>query len=241
MTREAYKKHKEAIEWFYAQPEGTKIWCKKAKTDWFLVSCPTWDEENTYVINDKYAELRKAIADGKIIQYFSDGWYDLYRDYNGYFVGDITRYKIKPETKFPIYKKNDFMVIEFLKENEFIIEFIFNIDKFEEWGSEHFMLSPDIGSPITFHEEEKERILGNNLQDVLYDGERKLWDGQPVWAWRDTWEVSRSLEFYDVKNRAVFGADCKRNKNITYDNYEPYLYLTDEWIIEQYNKLDFES
>ena len=105
MTREQYQKHKKAIQWFYEQPEGTEIWLKN-QHGWMLDSTPTWDLDVTYVINDEYAEFRKAIIDDKQIQAkyklnscdsitFDD---ELpFKDYDGNFMGSISYYRIKPE------------------------------------------------------------------------------------------------------------------------------------------------
>jgi len=62
MTREQYLKHKKVMDWFYNQPEGTEVWYKN-DNEWAEVRHPTWFLGNTYVINDKYAELRKEIVE----------------------------------------------------------------------------------------------------------------------------------------------------------------------------------
>ena len=62
LTREQWNKHKEAIEWFYEQPEGTHIWHKeKNSKKWFLTLQPSWEENMIYIINDEYAELRELL------------------------------------------------------------------------------------------------------------------------------------------------------------------------------------
>jgi len=67
MTRKQWRKYKKVIEWFYNQPEGTKIWFKYPKDDrWRLISEPSWVVNGIYVINDELAEIRKAIFSGGV-------------------------------------------------------------------------------------------------------------------------------------------------------------------------------
>ena len=71
LTKKQWNKHRKAIEWFYNQPKGAKVWFKgDADYDiWELTETPSWSLEYTYIINDEYAELRKAIADEKDIEF----------------------------------------------------------------------------------------------------------------------------------------------------------------------------
>jgi len=69
MTKEALNKHWEALAWWKDKPEGAEIWCKGSLNKWNLSAQPTWNIECEYVINDKYAEYKKAEIEGKQIQY----------------------------------------------------------------------------------------------------------------------------------------------------------------------------
>ena len=115
MTRKQWRKYKKVIEWFYNQPEGTKIWFKYPKDDrWRLISEPSWVVNGIYVINDELAEIRKAIAEGKQIQgKIGLRWTDIdIKDPNFDPELDECCYRIKFEIKYPVYKKNDFMVVK---------------------------------------------------------------------------------------------------------------------------------
>jgi hypothetical protein len=106
MTRESYNKHKEVINWFYSQPEGVEILYKKSTGDtWYSTELPVWAIDYTYVINDEYSTLRKALADGRTIQRNNsqeDGtplWQDLQECNFAYFIDD---YRIKPKSTFKV-------------------------------------------------------------------------------------------------------------------------------------------
>ena len=245
MTREQWKEHKKAIIWFLEQPEGTEIWCrgKADDTEWILVDNPSWSTENIYVINDKFSEIRKAIADGKQIQIRKfQTWDDLdVKDPNFEPELSINCYRIKPEIKFPIFKKNDFMVVRFENDKKYRIEFIFNYNKFYDFMEKTkeypepellYFVDNDMSSFIQLDDEQ--------WKDVLYDKERELWDGQPVFVWDNDWDIGRNVEFYDAENECSF-TSSPYIEGIKYDNYEPYPHLTDEWLIKQYNKLYFDD
>jgi len=115
MTRKQYIKHKEIIDWFYNQPEGTTIWSKN-DNEWTEVKHPAWFLGNTYIINDEYSELRKAIIDGETVQWeqTENNWIDLPKDYdfikaekNG---TTIKEYRIKP--KEPKFKVGDWVRVK---------------------------------------------------------------------------------------------------------------------------------
>jgi len=113
MTREQWNKHKEAIQWFMDQPEGTEIWCKYDK--WYLTSTPSWSVTCEYIINDEYAEFRKAIAEGKTIQSRgcdgSGNWFDLgTTTHPCIFENKFDTYRIKPDE--PQFKVGDWVMFK---------------------------------------------------------------------------------------------------------------------------------
>ena len=56
------------IRWANSK-EDTKVWIKQDRGDWFLsANNIAWNKDNQYIVNDGWAELRKAEADGKIIE-----------------------------------------------------------------------------------------------------------------------------------------------------------------------------
>jgi hypothetical protein len=71
MTKEQIEQHKEIIKWFIDNHDNG-VWTKGENEGWVLQTCPTFSEKAAYVQNDEYYELRKALADGKIIQYLND-------------------------------------------------------------------------------------------------------------------------------------------------------------------------
>jgi hypothetical protein len=112
MTRESYNKHKEAIDWFYSQPEGTEI-LVKGGCSWTSTIEPAWDVNTKYVINDVYSTFRKALADGKTIEskidYGCCGSYSVGDsvpwtvDDTGRFVTDLQYYREKQDITYPAY------------------------------------------------------------------------------------------------------------------------------------------
>ena len=82
------------------------VWVKKPGDEWKKVTHSMWERnEYVYIIDDRYAEIRKAFYDGETIQlrdfYYGCEWYDWNEKYepkwNSY--SDI---RIKPEE--PIYE-----------------------------------------------------------------------------------------------------------------------------------------
>jgi len=235
LTRKEWNKHREAIKWFYSQPEDAKIWCKIYDTsyptymqDWHLTDRPGWTLDGVYVINDEYAEIRKAIADGKEVlvkDVTNCEWVKIRQtNPNDNFYEPVREYRII-SGKDLIYKKNDFMVVKFIEDNKFKVLFIFNKEKAAKNGVK-------IGDVI------EGNILDKQWKTVLYDDKRGFWDGQPVWAWDDETEVGRCLEFYNALDKGVFDDDGSRS-DFSYYNYEPYPHIEEDHVIESYNKLKF--
>ena len=73
------------------------------ESNWYLVTTVLWNcPKMQYVIDDKYVEFRKALAEGKIVQeqdYYSKQWFDMKTpDFHG--ASDTQYegvYRIKPE------------------------------------------------------------------------------------------------------------------------------------------------
>jgi len=127
MKKEEVQKHKEAIKWWLNNPDRG-VWCNKGIKithtelihDWILIYEPKFDVDFNYVQNDEYAEFRKALADGKKIQFFYRGaWRDCYcYAPNHSFEESHTLYRIKQEPKepeFPCYfrEKSSGIVVKF--------------------------------------------------------------------------------------------------------------------------------
>jgi len=75
--------------------------------------------------------------------------------------------------KYPVYKKNDFMVVKFFDKNICSVEFIFDEDKAIEYFNTY-----DLGDVYDCYHY-NEDVNDKQWQDVLYNEEKELWDGQP--------------------------------------------------------------
>ena len=73
MNKEQINKHKEVMLWFIENLEKG-VWSKISNTVWHLTRTPEFGENNKYVQNDEYCELRKYVADGKEIIYKCGTW-----------------------------------------------------------------------------------------------------------------------------------------------------------------------
>jgi len=113
--------HKEEMIRFAKSEEGTTIWYRRGTSDsWRLIKDPLWREDCVYVVNNKYAELRKkSIDEGRAIQMYnliSSKWETPIFELE--FNSDIKSYRLEPKEdkfKYPIYKKN--------KTTGFVVEF----------------------------------------------------------------------------------------------------------------------
>ena len=96
--------HKDEIIRFANAEQGTKVWSKISNEKWLLVNSAQWNPNNIYIVDDEYAELRKASADGKIIQYkHGSEWSDTLTD-SWEITIDTSRYRIKPDEPTYYYK-----------------------------------------------------------------------------------------------------------------------------------------
>ena len=102
-----HKHASEIIRLAKAKP-GTKVWVqRKNNEEWYLTNTIDLSCKQTIICNDKWAELRKAQADGKKLEYCDvfDKWMQrkLTTEYINTTSNDIiTRWRIKP--KEPIYE-----------------------------------------------------------------------------------------------------------------------------------------
>ena len=236
MTREAYKKHKKVINWFYNQPEGTKVLEKNRILEtWKELEDPIFSVENDYLINDEYVELRKAIYNGKEIESFDviDSKWKLSKVTNPNidFSLKLKHYRISQKNTYPVFKKNDFMIVKFINKEKSKIVFIFDKDK--------ALSNAKVITPERLLEINIKDINDEQWEDVLYDKERGLWDGQPIWCFYFDKSLGRDLRFNNVKDNTVFNFRGERAKINEYNYFEPYPHLIDDWVIEAYNRLEF--
>ena len=96
------RKHRDEIIRFANSEAGTRVWQKGKGTLWTKTSFPLWNENHTYILDDKYAELRKSSIDTcRPIQFLSvyDGWTVPKGGLK--FAGRLEDYRLKPEG--PVY------------------------------------------------------------------------------------------------------------------------------------------
>jgi len=206
MTREKYLKYREIIDWFYTQPNGAKVWCKENNNTWFLTDDPKWFVHNKYVINDEYAELRKAIAEGKTIQHLEEvispygvvqdrsgikeKWVDTVLSPNFTLKIDIKKYRVKPEE----YE---------LKENDFIRTKDGKIDKIA------FITNDNIYS--------KDRVY--KKEDIaLWEPEQE----EKVWIWNNECDYPYIATFLSM-NENKYNIKEIICGNSYWDNCEPFI------------------
>ena len=72
--------HKSEMNRYINSKYGTAVWCKNPESDnWEKTGTPAWREDMLYVIDDKWASLRKSQYDGHQLQYYGGpvlGWID---------------------------------------------------------------------------------------------------------------------------------------------------------------------
>jgi len=77
-----------------------QVWCNTSENGWITVLIPSWTPALKWIVDDKYAELRKAFYDGKTIQNNyrdPDIWIDVDEPL---WVIPACNYRIKPEPVF---------------------------------------------------------------------------------------------------------------------------------------------
>ena len=70
--------HKDEIKYWAEHPDETKVWWRGIDDiDWMSSDKPLWTDRHIYIVDDQWAELRKAQADGKQLQFcIYDEWTD---------------------------------------------------------------------------------------------------------------------------------------------------------------------
>ena len=61
-------KHKDEITRWANSAESTNVWYKSRDGNWYLLDRPAWINKVAYIVDDEWAELRKAQADGKQLE-----------------------------------------------------------------------------------------------------------------------------------------------------------------------------
>jgi len=98
-------KHEKEICYWAKQPDGTKVWRRANDKDseWKLNLFPKWYETSHYIVDDEWAELRKAQADGKQLQRAAylcgrnREWIDIEFVIEDTKITELDHWRIKPE------------------------------------------------------------------------------------------------------------------------------------------------
>ena len=77
--------HKEEIKYWAEHPEGTRVWQKTndKNSKWELSTFPKWHQTFRYIVDNEWAELRKAQADGEQLEH-QISWNDWENDILNY-------------------------------------------------------------------------------------------------------------------------------------------------------------
>lgn len=118
MNEARARKHGNVIKWYCDNPHKS-VWVRILNTRaWQQTYTPTFEEFETIVQDDKYADLRKAQVDGKTIQFYNtrngmydsrlatEQWHDTISICN---TGRVSHHRIKPNE--PEFKVGDWVII----------------------------------------------------------------------------------------------------------------------------------
>jgi hypothetical protein len=161
--------------------------------------------EQKYIINDEYVEFRKALCEGKVVQYYVDGftgWQDVATVGNHCIVG-AKNYRIKPEE--PNFKVGDFVKVTSPSGQTFV-------------------------SIITAYRDGNQVILDHTA--VAYISDCKLWEpehGELCWFTNNKDSKNAILCKFDSyeKDKIVFKFKNIRKKSFKY--CEPFLNSKPSW------------
>ena len=101
--------HGEEMKYLAEHKDRTKIWVGTSGRGWVLKRVVAWRPSATYIVDDEWAELRKAQADGKQLQYHLNGieWRDSSITRTDYVIGNTKPkgWRIRPEyPEEPVYE-----------------------------------------------------------------------------------------------------------------------------------------
>lgn len=231
MTQEEAKQYWRELKRWAESKNGTKVWVKYKEGTWILTSVPVTSHGYTIVVDDEWAELRKAQLDGKQLQrYCSDEnrWCDQLLEEIHFRSTCKSEWRIKPETEFPVYRRSKLTktIVKFIDEHTGIVMIASKDDYF----------IPRIGEKRNlfescFNENVWKPVETTEIDGIIY------YDTQPVWAWYDISHIlhTRFVEFIDAKNKCVFDDNGCRGGD-KYDYYEAIEHIED-WIIEAWKRL----
>jgi len=134
----------------------------------------------------------------------------------------IEKYQ-KPEFEYPVFKRG--------KLSGVIVKFTELTKGTAVWsGTSKDVIGQEDNDWISHTEKD-------TWQDIAYDAERDLFDGQPVYCW-DKVTHYKAIRFYDAISNKVFSMHGKR-RDVVYQNYEaikPEHYTP--WMLQAFETLE---
>ena len=202
MNKEVIKRYKDVFDYWLA---GGLIWVKITGANfslrpWKLIENPMFEEHAVYIQDDKYSDLRKAQADGKVIKYrYTQAerhkWYKAdVNDFTSAYECD-REYRIKPDE--PTFKAGDW-VRNIKYKTDAWSNGLFKADK--EWA--------------------EERPEGNTVK-TGNDRDFELWKPQPnewCWFWDTKYPIKDEARLMRFKS---MGKDNGPNRYVT-SQHEPF-------------------
>jgi len=131
--------------------------------------------------------------------------------------------EVEPEFTYPLFKR--------WKDSEAIVKFTSMTEGTTVWRGNTY-------AKVGYASDMLIRHTSNKWEDVAYDLERDLWDGQPIESWDNEDTHRRHIGFYDVKNKSIYDYNGKRTR-WTFDNHRALPSdRYDKWLIEAYKTLE---
>ena len=92
--------HKNEMHRLADAEEGTEVWCQHNEVNgWELISIVAWSDNFDYIVDDEWAQIRKAMVDGKTIECKSinGDWVPTVCKIGRLAGDDVVIYRIKPD------------------------------------------------------------------------------------------------------------------------------------------------
>ena len=213
MTQEAARKwHKEIELWAKADP-GTTVWFyNKISRVWERIDDPAWFENDIYIVDDPWARLKMAQAEGKQLQViFGATWKDKTLTYKDMELNTPDNWRVKPEVEFPVYRRRTGhkIILRFSGENYGRIVMSSISSEIGEIGKKFK------GSKVARYDDpDMEPVETIEIDGITY------YDTQPVLASNSSKDTVWALGFFDAKNKCLFKADGSRD-GLEADVYTP--------------------
>ena len=183
MTKEQVKKHGEVIKWFCDNTDKG-VWSRRNDSglrNWALTTEPNWESTYIFLQNDEYAEFRKALVDGKILEIYyktPSTWKTIT---NPDFSAPASFYRIKPK-----FKVGDWVI-----NPDGLVNKVTKVEDNETYYSDCKLWEPIRGEWCVFYEVDEE--LNESLHIEKFDRIDEY--GNYVTTWTNDWSHCLPLEF----------------------------------------------